>query len=188
MSKYLFTAVFGLIIATSAGLAAQTGAIRRVPPPTAGLRFAEPWRPANAKGDTRIIGTVIDIRQIPVGGVKVQLRDLSNGEITQETVANENGQYEFSVENPGTYVVEMVLVDGYIVALSNAGSLARYETLQTVIQLPGRWDAVARNVILPQNIGRFVGLSAQTSMTAATMTMAAEQAVTPVDAGEPVSP
>ena len=29
------------------------------------------------------------------------------------------------------------MVDGYVLALSNAGSLARYETLQTVVQLPG---------------------------------------------------
>ena len=54
-----------------------------------------------------------------------------------ETIANDNGEYEFLVDDPGTYVVEMVMVDGYVLALSNAGSLARYETLHTVVQLPG---------------------------------------------------
>ena len=39
----------------------------------------------------------------------------------------------------------MVMVDGYVVALSNAGTIARYETLQTVVQLPGRWDAHAEH-------------------------------------------
>ena len=35
------------------------------------------------------------------------------------------------------------MVDGYVIALSNAGSLARYETLRTLVQLPGRWDIAA---------------------------------------------
>jgi hypothetical protein len=37
-----------------------------------------------------------------------------------------------------------VMADGYVVGLSNAGSLARFETLQTVIQLPGRWSGRGR--------------------------------------------
>ena len=61
-----------------------------------------------------------------------------------ETLANDAGEYEFLLDDPGTYVVEMSMVDGYVLALSNAGSLARYETLHTVVQLPGRWDAGLR--------------------------------------------
>lgn len=187
MSTHHFTAALGLIIATSAGLAAQ-GTIYRVQPPISGLRFAETWRPTTTSGDTKIIGTVIDIRQVPVTKVKVQLRNLLTGEVQEVTESNENGEYEFSVTEPGTYVVEMVLVDGYVIALSNAGSLARYETLQTVVQLAGRWDSLAANVVIPTSMTSFVGMSAATTMTADTLAMAAQQNIAPVDAGEPVSP
>lgn len=182
-----FTAVIGLIIATSTGLAAQ-GTIHRVQPPTSGLRFAEVWPPPTTRGDTKIIGTVIDIRQVPVMRVKVQLRNLVTGEVQEETESNENGEYEFTVVDPGTYVVEMVLVDGYVIALSNAGSLARYETLQTVVQLAGRWDSLAAAVVMPTSMTNFVGMSAAATMTANTLTLAAQQNIAPVDAGEPVSP
>jgi hypothetical protein len=177
----------GAILVSCAGLTAQTG-VRLVQPPRPGVTFAEAWRPANTKSDTKIIGTVIDIRQVPVSHARVQLRNLVTGKVTQHTEANDSGEYEFLVDDPGTYVVEMVLVDGYVLALSNAGSLARYETLQTVVQLPGRWDAVLRNMTIPQNPASFLGMSAQTTMTAATLTLAADQNITPLDAGEPVSP
>jgi hypothetical protein len=116
------------------------------------------------------------------------LRNLVTGTVTQEGEANNSGEYEFLVEMPGTYVVEVTTVDGYVLALSNAGSIARYETLQTVVQLPGRWDPGLRNMTMPHNAANFLGMSAQTTMTAATLTLAADQNISPVDAGEPVSP
>jgi hypothetical protein len=172
---------------SGAGLTAQTG-VRLVQPPRPGVTFVETWRPTNRNTDTKIVGAVIDIRQLPVAYAKVQLRNLVTGKVTLQGEANDNGEYEFLVDDPGTYVVEMTMVDGYVVALSNAGSLARYETLQTVVQLPGRWDAARRNMTMPQNAANFLGMSAQTTMTAATLTLAADQNISPVDAGEPVSP
>ena len=80
----------------------------------------------------------------------------------------------------------MVRVDGYILALSNAGTLKRFETLQTVVQLPGRWEA--RGMVMPQNLTNFIGMSAAASMTAQTVQIALAQSIQPVDAGEPVSP
>ena len=115
---------------------------------------------------------MIDIRQVPVAYAKVQLRNLVPARWRWKPVANDNGEYEFLVDDPGTYVVEMVMVDGYVLALSNAGSLARYETLQTVVQLPGRWDAGLRNMTMPQNAANFLGMSSQTTMTATTLTLA----------------
>ena len=188
MSTRVNTLAWGLILLSGAGLTAQ-GGIRLVQPPRAGVTFAEAWRPANTKNDdTKIIGTVIDIRQVPVAYARVQLRNLGTGKVTQQSEANDSGEYEFLIDDPGTYVVEMTLIDGYVLALSNAGSLARYETLQTVVQLPGRWDAALRSMSIPQNPADFLGMSAQTTMTAATLTLASEQNIAPVDAGEPVSP
>ena len=172
---------------TSSALLAQSGSIRLIPPTAPGVKFAQPWRPAGIAGDTLIIGTVIDVRQVPVAYAKVQLRSLVTGTVQQEGEANEYGEYKFAVETPGTYVVEMVVVDGYVLALSNAGSLARFETLRTLVQLPGRWDMQLRNMVMPQNTASFFGMSAQNTMTAATVNLALDMKIAPVNSGEPVS-
>ena len=116
----------------------------------------------------------------------VQLRNLDTGAVQQADDSDANGEYTFLVDEPGTYVVETVLPNGQIAALSNAGSLARYETLRTVVQLPGRWDAQRRTMIL-YSVAGFVGVSAATSMTAATVALATNSNIPPVNAGEPVS-
>ena len=66
--------------------------------------------------------------------------------------------------------------------------MARYETLQTVIQLSGRWNLETLNVDRIQNLFDFIGLSSAFSITGQTLTMAAEQSIAPRDPGEPVSP
>jgi hypothetical protein len=176
--------VSALLILAAAGLDAQ-GTVTLVQQ-RQGIRLAEPLRPANTSGDTKIIGQVVDIRQVPVAYARVQLRSLINGTVQQESSADGNGKYQFLVDTPGTYVVEMVQVDGYILALSNAATLARFETLQTVVQLPGRWDAT--RMVMPQHLTNFIGMSAANTMTAQTVKIAFEQSIQPVDAGEPVSP
>lgn len=178
---------FGLVLAVGAGVTAQQP-LRPLMSAETSLKFVQPWRPATVTGETQIIGTVIDIRHVPVANAKVRLRNLHTGRIEQEAETNEKGEYRFLVVEPGTYVVEMVMAGGTIIALSNAGALARYETLQTVVQLPGRWNLQTRNVDRIQNVSDFVGMSSALTMTAATLTMAVEQNITPRDAGEPVSP
>jgi hypothetical protein len=171
----------------SSGVLAQSGSIRLIPPTASGVKFAQPWRPSGTTGDTMIVGTVIDVRQVPVAYAKVQLRSLLTGIVQQDVESNEYGEYTFAVETPGTYVVEMVRVDGYVLALSNAGSLARFETLRTLVQLPGRWDLQLRNMVMPRNTTSFLGMSAQRTMTAATVNLALDMKIAPVNAGEPVS-
>lgn len=186
MTKHI-VALIGVVMAAGTGLLAQSGAIRLVPPTRQAVQFAQPWRPANGGGDTKIIGTVIDIRQVPVGGVTVQLRSLVTGAVEKVIESNANGEYEFDGVDPGTYVVEMVLVDGYVVALSNAGSIGQFETLRTVVQLPGRWNLQLQSMVTPQNGFNFLGMSAQTTMASATITLAANMSISPVESGEPVS-
>jgi hypothetical protein len=186
MSAYKEFIVAAILLATAAGLHAQgTATLVR---PRVNVSFAEPWRPANGAGETRVVGQVIDIRQAPVAQARVQLRNLGSGLVQQHDETDANGEYAFSVENPGTYVVEMIMVDGHVIALSNAGALARFETLQTIVQLPGRWDSLARAMVMSQNVVNFVGMSAATTMTAQTVAIALEQSIQPVDSGEPVSP
>jgi hypothetical protein len=64
MSTLKSCVVLAILAATVAGLDAQ-GRATLVRPPRQGVFLAEPWRPA-LRGDTKIIGQVIDIRQVPV--------------------------------------------------------------------------------------------------------------------------
>lgn len=177
--------VVALIVSAAAALDAQGTAtlIRQ----RQGVTFAESWRPIGA-GQTRVIGHVIDILQTPVSNARVQLRNLLSGSLEGAGATDANGEYTFTVDNPGSYVVEVTMVDGFVVALSNAGALARYETLQTVVTLPGRWDGPLRGMVTPRHATNFVGMSAATTMTAQTVQIALEQSIQPVDSGEPVSP
>jgi hypothetical protein len=186
MSRYIMLAVLGLVIATGVGSADQGSARLVTQPPN--VRFAEPWRPIAGRGVTQIVGAVVDIRQVPVAHALVQLRNLATGDVTQDGTTNEQGEYAFIVEDPGVYIVEVVGGAGQVVALSNAGALARYETLQTLVRLPGRWDSASRKIELSQNMTSFVGMSAAHTMTAATLTLAIAMDVPPVDPGEAVSP
>lgn len=184
--------LLGLLIFATLGVtiaAEQRGEVMRVAPPAQGVKFLAPWRPAGTTGtETRVVGTVIDIRQIPVSFARVQLRDLKTGLVIASDDTNEKGEYAFELAEPGTYVVEMVLVDDHILALSNAGSLGRYETLQTVIQLPGRWDFASRAMFMPVGATSFFGIGSTNSMTSATIAIAGEKDVRPVDIGLSVSP
>jgi hypothetical protein len=183
------------VLALGSGLSAGQTVIRREEPPRPGpdversaVSFATSWRPQGTNGATRVVGTVIDIRQVPVSQATVQLRNLDTGAIEETSASDDEGNYAFEVEQSGTYVVEMLGVDGYVLALSNAGALSRFETLQTVVQLAGRWDSAARLMIMPQNITTFFGMSAETSMTAATVELAIDSSIPPADPGVPVSP
>lgn len=182
--KTTIVAALSVLSLTGTTLIAQQSFI----PARQGVRRAEALRPATGRRDIRIIGSVIDISQQPVAYARVQLRNLLVGVVEQETIANANGEYEFTVTNPSTYVVEMVLLDGYIVALSNAGSVGSSETMQTVVQVPGRWDAPSGRVIMPQHVSDFFGMSSQATMTAATLQLAADMNIATSDPGEPVSP
>lgn len=181
-------AILATTLLAGATVTAQGVWVRRVQPPAPGMRLIEPWKPANSDGATRIIGNVIDITHTPVAYARVQLRNLTTANIDDVQNADGNGNYEFIVEMPGTYVVEMAPLDGYVIALSNAGSLARYETLRTVVQLPGRWDYSTGAMFAMQNMSSFFGMSAANSMTATTLSLAAEQSLNTIEAGEPVSP
>ena len=185
--KLLAILTFATLGATTA--AQQRGEVVLVRPNSSGaVKFSAPWRPAGATGDTRVVGTVIDIGQVPVTYARVQLRDLRNGSVLATDETNNLGEYEFTLIEPGMYVVEMVLVDNYVIALSNAGSLKRYETLTTVVQLPGRWDFNSRTMFAPVYASAFFGMGSVGTMTSSTLAMAVESEVSPMNPGEPVSP
>lgn len=182
----------GLVLALGAAVGAeQRGQVTLELPPLSGvsnaLRFTAPWQPEGG-GITRIVGTVIDINQVPIVKVKVRLRNITTGEVVAETESNGDGEYAFPDLDPGVYVVEMFIDNRYVVALSNAGAVGRFETLQTVIQLPGRWDSATQTVDLQQNASSFIGMSAATTLTAATLTEAVTEEIPTTDQGVFTSP
>src|SRR5215211_6798825 len=59
--------------------AGQRGEIVLVQPQSQAVRFAAPWFPNGVPGETRVVGRVLDSRQMGVADVRVQLRDLKNG-------------------------------------------------------------------------------------------------------------
>jgi hypothetical protein len=185
--KLLAILTFAMLGATTA--AQQRGEVVLVRPNSSGaVKFSAPWNPGGTTGDTRVVGTVIDIRQVPVTYARVQLRDLKNGKVLATDQTNDVGEYEFALVEPGLYVVEMVMVDDYVLALSNAGSLRRYETLTTVVQLPGRWDFNSRTMFAAVNASAFFGMGSTGTMTSSTLAMAVDSEVSPNNPGEPVSP
>ena len=190
------------IVATAIVLALCSGASARQVPTSIRLEdpqqsrridrfavtFVQPWRPPSPSSVTRVIGSVIDRRLDRVAGARVQLRNLYSGSVERSARTAADGTYEFPIEEPGTFVVEMLSEDGSIVALSNAGSLLRYETLQTVVQVPGLWDASADTVVVRPGAIDFFGMSAATTMTAATIGIAGGENIGPADPGIPVTP
>ena len=166
----------------------RRGEIVLVRPPVSPLKFAGVWRPPGST-DTRVVGSIIDITQVPVAYAHVQLRDLRNGGVVANADTNDKGEYEFAVIEPGTFVVEMVLSNYQVVGVSNAGTLSRYQTLQTRIQLPGRWNFNSGAMMMMRvPATSFFGNGAANSVTSSTLAMASGAAIGPQDPGEPVSP
>lgn len=187
MKSRLIVTICVLVSAAGSLISAQGGTVRFVPPQPNVVRLLEPWTPQGSS-DTKIIGNIIDIQRSPVVSARVQLRDLSNGRVLQQSLSGQQGEYEFKVAEAGTYVVEMIGRAGQVVALSNAGSLTRFQTMSTFIQLRGRWDRNRNTLIIEQSLTSYVGMSAQNTMTAATLKAATNSNLAPADAGEPVSP
>ena len=164
----------------------RRGEITLVQPPVSPIKFAGSWRPAGAT-DTRVVGSIIDIDHAPISHARVQLRELKNGAVVAHSETNDKGEYEFPALEPGTFVVEMV-TNYQIVALSNAGTLGRYQTLRTLIQLPGRWNSASNAVMMRVPAISFFGKGAASSATSSTLALASGSAIRPIDGGEPVSP
>ena len=183
--------LLAVLLFTTLGMSASAEQRREVQlvPPSASpaVRLSTPWRPEGGAA-SHVVGSVIDVRQVPVSYAKVQLRNLGTGIVLATSDTNEMGEYAFDVSEPGTYVVEMLVLDNYVLALSNAVSLTRYETSRTVIRLAGQWDFASRSMFMPASPTAFFGMGAASSMTSSTITLAADADVSPIDPGEPVSP
>jgi hypothetical protein len=170
-------------VAVSAAAAAQTPAVSPAPGASRIVDVESNGRTAAA---SRIYGLVIDSRRAPIARVALQLRNLFNGRVEQQTRSSNDGEFAFTIVEPGTYVVEMS-ARGMVVALSNAATLLGGESAERLVQTRGRWDPARQAVVPELSPARFLGAGAADTMTAGTMTSAANLGVRSVYGGEPVS-
>jgi hypothetical protein len=70
------------------------------------------------QGTGQIGGVAKGSDQAPLGGTRVQLRNVSNGQLAGTTTTNNLGEFLFTGLNPGNYVVEVVDAAGRIIATS----------------------------------------------------------------------
>lgn len=124
-------------------------------------------------GTASLLGTTLDAAARHLPDTRVQVRNLRSGNLEQSTVSDGAGAFAFRSLLPGTYVVEMTLVNGSVVAISDAVVLADAQQARTVVQLPARFRGFAW----------WLG-----SATTVALAQAASLGVLAVNGGQPVTP
>lgn len=109
-----------------------------VPPSALSLPPAKAARAvtsAVSKGATSILGVVWNVDNTPIGGARVQLRNLVSGKVEASAVANETGQFTFNQIEGGRYVVELLGANGKIVTVGHAFAIAPGESVATFVRM-----------------------------------------------------
>lgn len=113
-------------------LAAQAAGL---PPGPPGPSPARVGATPGGTGLTSVVGTAWRVDNSPISGAHLQLRNLVNGKVQAQAVANEAGQFTFSNIEGGTYVVELLGLNGKIVSVGHAFVIAPGETVATFVRL-----------------------------------------------------
>lgn len=124
-------------------------------------------------GTASVLGTTLDEAARHLPDTRVQVRNLRTGKVDQSTLSDGAGAFTFRSLLPGTYVVEMTLANGSVVAISDAVALADGQQARTVVQLPARFRGFAW----------WLG-----STTTVALAQAASLGVLAVNGGQPVTP
>jgi hypothetical protein len=106
---------------------------------------------------SHITGTAITMDEPPkpVTGLKVRLRAQS-GQTVALTDLDDQGEFSFAVEEPGTYYVELLDQRGRVVAVEDIGetavTVARGRVSTTILRMPrpllgGLWGPAATKVL-----------------------------------------
>lgn len=120
-----------------------------------------------------VAGTTLDAGGRALPDTRVQIRNLRSGHIEQSTTSDRLGQFIFRRLPPGTYVVEMTLTDGSVVAISDPVTVVDGQVARTVVQM------AARN----RSFAWWLG-----STTTLALSQAAGLGVLAVNPGQPVTP
>jgi len=132
-------AVIGFIAIISAGDAvAQTSRTATPRPANTAPTSSRTLLPGTPTGVFAILhGTALTSTNSPVPNSPVRLRDTRRGRIVAQLVTDKAGAFVFESIDPGSYVVELVGRDGYVLAASEMVSLGPGETLNVIVKLPG---------------------------------------------------
>lgn len=79
-----------------------------------------------------ISGTVVNPAGEPLGNVRVQARDLVNGQVVASTATSSTGQFSLTVD-PGNYVIEVVDWAGQIIGTSAFIAVAACTAVTTAV-------------------------------------------------------
>lgn len=170
MARACTIVLLALIVAV-ASVAAQPGAFVRAD--RMGMPPIEDAPGAFTASTNALIGTARAADRSPIPEARLQLRSLRSGQIVQTTTADADGRFAFRSLEPGTYLVEMTLADGSVVALSEAVTIGAGEIVQTLVQLASR----------TRTFGWWFG-----STTASALSSAAGLGVLTLEPGAPASP
>jgi hypothetical protein len=86
-------------------------------------------------GGTSVLGVAWKVDNTPIANARVQLRNLVNGKVEANAVADQVGQFSFPRIEGGTYVVELVGENGRILTVGHAFVIAPGETVATFVRL-----------------------------------------------------
>ncbi len=112
-------------------LAAPPSALSLPPTKPAGRAVVS----AVSKGETSIRGVVWSVKNTPVPGAQVQLRNLVTGKVDAASVADQTGQFSFNQIDGGRYVIELIGTNGKIMTVGNAFVVAPGESVATFVRM-----------------------------------------------------
>lgn len=169
MRRLILGVIVALVLAVP-GMAQQGTLVRSE---CLGLPAVEEGAGAFGASTNAIIGTARGAGRGPLPEAQVQLRDLRTGQVVERVTADADGRFAFRSLEPSTYLVEMTLADGSVVALSEAVTIGSGEIIQTLVQLASR----------SRTFGWWLG-----STTSSVLSSAASLGVLAVEPGAPASP
>ncbi|MDP1569773.1 MAG: carboxypeptidase-like regulatory domain-containing protein [Vicinamibacterales bacterium] len=169
MGRWILGVIVALVLAVP-GMAQQGTFVRTE---RLGLPAVEEGVGAFGASTNAIIGTARGADRSPIPEAQLQLRDLRGGQVVERATADAEGRFAFRSLEPGTYIIEMTLIDGSVVALSEAVTIGSGEIIQTLVQLASR----------TRTFGWWLG-----STTSSALASAASLGVLSVEPGAPASP
>jgi hypothetical protein len=84
---------------------------------------------------TTVMGAAWNVDNRPIPAARVQLRNVVTGKLAGTAVADDAGRFSFTGIEGGTYVVELVGLNGKILTVGHAFAIAAGETVATFVRL-----------------------------------------------------